>query len=90
MTQILARLDPRSVDRIQTILSWIAYARRPLKRLELLSAVLFSMGDPNVDRLVPQYVLDICSPLIEERRDTTLAFIHVSVKEYGGLSYMVL
>ena len=81
LTQILARLDPRSVDRIKTILSWIAFARRPLKRFELLSAVSFSLGDPNVERPAPQYILDICSPLVGERRDTTLVFIHVSVKE---------
>jgi hypothetical protein len=47
-----------------------------------LSALSFSHGNPDVARLVPQYVLDICSPLVEERRDTTLAFIHVSVKDF--------
>ena len=81
LTQILARLDSRSEERIKTILSWIAFARRPLKKFELLSAVSFSMGDPNVERPAPQYILDICSPLVGERQDTTLVFIHVSVKE---------
>ncbi|KAI9768489.1 MAG: hypothetical protein M1840_004899 [Geoglossum simile] len=82
LTQILARLDSRSVDRIKMIFSWIAFARRPLKRFELLSAISFSLGDPSVERPAPPYILDICSPLVGERGDTTLVFIHVSVKEF--------
>jgi hypothetical protein len=69
------------VDRIKSVLGWIAFAKRPLQRLELLSALSFSVGNPHMSRLVPQYILDICSPLVEERRDSTLSFIHVSVKE---------
>lgn len=82
LTQILVQLDSRSIDRIRCILGWVAFAKRPLQKLEFLSAVTFSPGDPGVDRLVPQYMLDICGTLIEERRDSTLAFIHISVKEY--------
>ncbi|KAL7964170.1 hypothetical protein HDV63DRAFT_398832 [Trichoderma sp. SZMC 28014] len=82
LTQVLIHLDPRSVERIKCVLGWIAFAKRPLKRLEFLSAVTFSSGDPNVTNLAPQYILDICAPLIDERADTTLTFIHVSVKEF--------
>ncbi|AEO68321.1 uncharacterized protein THITE_2145496 [Thermothielavioides terrestris NRRL 8126] len=39
-------------------------------------------GDPNVTHIAPQYILDICEPLVEERRDGTRAFIHVSVKDF--------
>jgi len=53
-----------------------------LKNLEFLSAISFSSGDPNVTQLAPQYILDICEPLVEERVDATLAFIHVSVKDF--------
>jgi len=81
LTQILIHLDPRSVDRIKCILGWVAFSKRPLKKLEFLSAISFSAGNPEVAHLAPQYILDICGPLIEERRDSTLAFIHVSVKE---------
>ena len=81
LTQILVQLDSRSVDRIRCVLGWIAFAKRPLKKVELLSAITFSTGDPQVSRLVPQYILDICGTLIEESRDTTVAFIHNSVKE---------
>ena len=34
-----------------------------------------------VDEMVPPYVFDLCGPVIEERQDSTLSFIHVSVKE---------
>ncbi|KAL6835837.1 hypothetical protein J3E69DRAFT_3562 [Trichoderma sp. SZMC 28015] len=82
LLQILTHLDIRSESRVKSILSWIAFAKRPLKRLELLSAITFSSGEPEVANLVPEYILDICGPLIEERGDTTLTFIHVSVKEF--------
>ncbi|KAL7928885.1 hypothetical protein V8C35DRAFT_221248 [Trichoderma chlorosporum] len=82
LLQILTHLDTRSESRVKCILSWIAFAKRPLKRLELLSAITFSSGEPEVTHLVPEYVLDMCGPLIEERSDTTLTFIHVSVKEF--------
>ncbi|PTB44819.1 hypothetical protein M441DRAFT_299452 [Trichoderma asperellum CBS 433.97] len=82
LTQVLIHLDSRSVNRIKCVLGWIAFAKRPLKRLEFLSAVTFSSGDPNVAHVAPQYILDICAPLIDERHDTTLTFIHVSVKEF--------
>ncbi|KAF2680948.1 hypothetical protein K458DRAFT_444857 [Lentithecium fluviatile CBS 122367] len=81
LAQMLSRLDPRSVDRIRCTLSWIAYAKRPLKRLELLSALAFSSGNPHVSSPAPRYTLELCSPLVEERRDTTLSFVHASVKD---------
>ncbi|KAI1093508.1 hypothetical protein F5B19DRAFT_123936 [Rostrohypoxylon terebratum] len=82
LVQILVRLDNQSISRVKSILSWIAFAKRPLKRIEFLSAISFSSGDPHITHLVPMYVLDICGTLVEERQDTTLAFIHSSVKEF--------
>ncbi|PSN67186.1 hypothetical protein BS50DRAFT_384791 [Corynespora cassiicola Philippines] len=82
LSQMLANLDTRSACRIRCIFGWIAFSRRPLKKLELLSAITFSDGNSNMVTLAPRYILDICGPLVEERRDTTLAFIHVSVKDF--------
>ncbi|KAM0267836.1 hypothetical protein ACHAPA_005433 [Fusarium lateritium] len=82
LTQILIQLDARSVDRIKCVFGWIAFAKRPLRKLELLSAITFSAGDPSVSRLAPQFLLEICGTLIEERHDATFAFIHNSVKEF--------
>ncbi|KAI8626353.1 hypothetical protein F5Y19DRAFT_227422 [Xylariaceae sp. FL1651] len=82
LTQILVRLDPRSADRLKSIFGWIAFSKRPLKRMEFLSALTFGSEPSTATRLVPSYVLDVCGPLIEERPDTTLTFIHISVKEF--------
>ncbi|KAF4339743.1 NACHT domain protein [Fusarium beomiforme] len=82
LSQILAPLDRRSEDRIRCILGWIAFAKRPLRKAELLSAITFSSGDPKVSDLVPEYIIDTTGTLIEERRDSTLAFIHNSVKDF--------
>lgn len=82
LTQILARLDSRSVDRIRCLLGWVSFAKRPLKRFEILSALSFGSGGPKVRMLAPQHILDKCIPLLSERRDTTLTFIHGSVKEF--------
>ncbi|CAK7222536.1 hypothetical protein SEUCBS140593_004932 [Sporothrix eucalyptigena] len=80
--RMLNNLDARSVDRVRCILGWVAFAKRPLKKLEFMSAVTFSQGNPAIDRLVPQFNLDATAPLVEERHDTTISFIHVSVKDF--------
>lgn len=79
--QILAPLDENSKQHVKCIFGWIAFARRPLRKSELLSAVSFSFGEPDVEFPAPSYILEICKLLIEERNDTTMIFIHVSVKE---------
>lgn len=81
LTRITNPLDERSLDRVRCLFGWIALAKRPLRKFELLSAVTFSSGDPEVARLMPQRLLDICGTFIEERGDLTLTFIHISVKE---------
>jgi hypothetical protein len=67
---------------MRQILGWIAFAKRPLRKIEFQSALSFGAGDPTVDEPVPSYIFDMCAPLIEQRRDSSFAFIHVSVKEY--------
>ncbi|KAI8722914.1 NACHT domain-containing protein [Fusarium sp. LHS14.1] len=82
LTQIISHFDERSIARMRSIFGWIAFAKRPLRKAEFRSALAFSSGDPTVDELAPQYLFDKCIPLVEERRDSTFSFIHVSVKEY--------
>lgn len=81
VAQILAPLDTMSVEHIRCILGWLAFSRRALKKNELLSAVSFSSGKPDVERAAPEYILSVCGSLIEERNDATITFIHVSVQE---------
>lgn len=53
-----------------------------MKRLELLSAITFGSSDHLVSHLVPEFILVVCGALIDERPDTTLAFIHSTVNEF--------
>ncbi|KAK1983803.1 hypothetical protein LZ30DRAFT_545280, partial [Colletotrichum cereale] len=78
LTRILVQLDLRSVDRVRCLFGWVAFQKRPLKKLELLSAVTFSPGSPDVANLAPDYLLEICGPLIEIKQDTTTRFLSSS------------
>ncbi|KAF4498957.1 NACHT domain containing protein [Fusarium agapanthi] len=82
LTQITSHFDERSLERFKLILEWIAFAKRPLRKAEFRSALAFSSGNPDTSEVAPQYLFDRCSPLIEERSDSTFAFIHVSVRDY--------
>jgi hypothetical protein len=77
----MSRFDQRSAERMRCIFGWIAFAKRPLRKTEFRSALALAQGNPDVDEIVPQYIFDLCTPLIEERQDTTFSFIHGSVKE---------
>ncbi|KAG4256678.1 hypothetical protein FPRO03_03688 [Fusarium proliferatum] len=81
LTQMTSHFDERSLERMKLIFEWIAFAKRPLRKVEFRSALAFSSGNPDTGELAPQYLFDKCSPLIEERCDSTFAFIHVSVRE---------
>ncbi|KAI0814684.1 hypothetical protein GGR55DRAFT_686923 [Xylaria sp. FL0064] len=81
LSQMLAPLNPQSVNHIKTMFEWIAFARRPLKRVEFLSAMAFSEGDYSVKAVAPGFILEACNTLVEERSDATLSFIHNSVQE---------
>ena len=83
-------LNERSVARIKLILGWIAFAKRPLKKAEFRSALAFSGGNTAVSELPPPYIFEVCAPLVEERSDSSFAFIHVSVKEYVDLPFVLL
>ncbi|KAK0613980.1 hypothetical protein B0T14DRAFT_592027 [Immersiella caudata] len=84
VSRIVAGLDSFSVFRLRLVFGWIAFAKRPLRKAELQSALLFHQENAikPTSTPVPAYVLDLCKPLVDEHRDSTLGFIHVSVKEY--------
>ncbi|KAI0400767.1 hypothetical protein F4802DRAFT_583444 [Xylaria palmicola] len=82
LTQIIARFDARSIERLRTIFSWIAFGKRPLRRAELRSALLYCAGTTLVQDIAPSYIFDMCAPLVEEHAGSSLRFIHKSVKEH--------
>ncbi|KAI0163700.1 hypothetical protein BJ166DRAFT_526974 [Pestalotiopsis sp. NC0098] len=81
LARIIAPLDVESVERVRSLFGWLAFAKRPLKRLELLSAITFGCSDHLVSHLVPEFILVVCGALVDERPDATLAFIHSTVNE---------
>ncbi|KAL7942168.1 hypothetical protein V8C42DRAFT_332740 [Trichoderma barbatum] len=82
LSQIMASFDARSAQRFSAILGWIAFAKRPLRTPELLSALAFDSGLEQVHELVPAYILDRCEPLIQKQVDSSYSFIHVSVRDF--------
>ncbi|KAI3324875.1 NACHT domain protein [Xylariaceae sp. AK1471] len=82
LVQMIAKFDGRSVDRLRTIFGWITFAQRPLRRAEFRSALSYSTGNSLIQNLAPSHLFDMCAPLVEEHRDSSLCFIHASVKDY--------
>ncbi|KAK7987389.1 kinesin light chain, partial [Apiospora arundinis] len=82
LSQILVHVNATSENRIKCALGWIAFSKRPLKKIELLSAISFSEGDASVENIAPPFVLNLCAALIDENPNSTISFIHVSVKEF--------
>ncbi|UKZ68492.1 uncharacterized protein TrAtP1_009525 [Trichoderma atroviride] len=79
---MIARLDTRSLGRIKSLLGWVAFARRPLTQVECRSAMAFGQGVIETPMMPPQYIFEMCMPLIQENKDGTFSFIHVSVKDH--------
>jgi hypothetical protein len=78
--------DPRNKInhlRATAILQWITYAQRPLKSSEILHALALASGDPspNIQNVPIFKVFEICKPLVEQRPDGTVGFVHFSVQE---------
>ena len=68
LTRIQAQMDESQRVKAKAILSWLAFAYRPLQSFELCDALVFSE-----DRVLDEQtklgkgVLDICKPLMEVR-----------------------
>lgn len=45
-----------------------------------MSALTFSEYNPEGRKFAREYILDVCGPLLEEKKDTSVVFIHSSVK----------
>ncbi|KAI1173029.1 hypothetical protein F4777DRAFT_601066 [Nemania sp. FL0916] len=71
-------------DRVMKILAWLAFARRPLKRHELLHGVTITAETPIPSKwdVLDKRVIDRCKPLIEELPDGSIALMHFTVEEY--------
>lgn len=76
------RNDPRHA-RAVGIFRWIAFARRPIKVNELLHGLAHLLGEQNLDvqNIPVPKVLELCKPLVEQRSDGTVGFVHFSIQE---------
>ncbi|KAJ1333131.1 ankyrin repeat domain-containing protein 50 [Microdochium nivale] len=90
LSQILTHLDGRSITRLKSVCSWIAYSKRPLKKHELLSALSFDFEEPYITNLASAHVLTICGPLLVEMPNNTFTFIHISLQEFLQSSHSTL
>ncbi|KAI0804447.1 hypothetical protein GGR55DRAFT_691036 [Xylaria sp. FL0064] len=59
LTQMIAKFDTRSVERLRTIFGWIAFGKRPLRRAEFRSALSYCAGTIPVQSLVPSHLFDM-------------------------------
>jgi hypothetical protein len=78
---MISYMDNESREIVKTIFRWVAFAKRPLRKVECLSAVTFSVSGLDACTLVPGYFLEDCVNFIEVKHDNTISFIHSSVKE---------
>ncbi|KAF9893204.1 hypothetical protein FE257_011627 [Aspergillus nanangensis] len=73
-------------DRIQTvkILSWALFGVQPLRITDILHGASIDPENLNFDEeyRLRRSALDLCKPLLEERRDGTVRFIHSTVHQY--------
>jgi len=85
--RILEALCPAAQDgrtsKVMRILAWLVFAKRPLKRHELLHGVSITPETPVLDKwnLLDGSVIDKCKPLVEELTDGSIALIHFTVEE---------
>jgi hypothetical protein len=87
-TEILSRISqPSGLDHyggVSRIFSWICNSQRPLHKHELLQGLVThrSCAGNGIDDVPVVQLLDHCKPFIEERLDSSIAFVHFSIKEH--------
>ena len=77
------RLTISDYTKVIRTLSWITFAKRPLRLLELeYGSILYSDNTIINHETKPLgNLLDVCKPLVEENANRSVVFIHSSVKE---------
>lgn len=98
MDRIKAHADANQRDKALKILEWLVFAFRPLKYYEVTDGIVFKTGTDVIDETTKlrRGILDVCRPLIEERRDNIVDLVHFSAKESvihdfaTGISFLVM
>ena len=85
--QILAFLchqkGNKVVNRVKKILGWLVYAKRPLKKHEVLHGVALTAESPNLSKwdILDDSAIDKYKPLIEQLPDGSIGLIHFTTEE---------
>ncbi|KAK0658014.1 hypothetical protein B0T16DRAFT_319952 [Cercophora newfieldiana] len=81
LTQLVSHFDKRSVARLRSILGWIAFAKRPLRKAELRSALSISSDEDkfHIQELAPSYLFLLQSP------DSNIGLNEYGVAQEQGL-----
>ncbi|KAJ5704064.1 DNA-directed RNA polymerase II subunit RPB1 [Penicillium malachiteum] len=78
--------SPSNCDGVYTlrILSWVIFGVKPLRKTDILHGASIDPDtvDFSDDYRLRESVLDLCKPLLEERLDGTVRFIHFTVHQY--------
>lgn len=75
--------ETQKYQKATRILKWICYSRRPLNKFELVYALALTPDKLVLDddEVPITEILELCKPLIEERYDGSVTFVHFSVQE---------
>ncbi|KAF2493309.1 hypothetical protein BU16DRAFT_563472 [Lophium mytilinum] len=76
--------SPQNYDKAVRILEWITFAKRAPKKYEVQDAVALTASNTILSEKtkLPETVLQLCRPLIEDGPDNTIVFVHFTVHEY--------
>ena len=83
LNRISQQLNAQDCGKVSRILEWIALAKRPLKKIELMDGVTLHRDNSQLNektRLWEQ-VTDLCKPFVEDGPNGTIVFIHFTVWE---------
>ncbi|KAH7302967.1 hypothetical protein B0I35DRAFT_447536 [Stachybotrys elegans] len=77
-------LTDHQINNLRRILAWLAFAKRPLKRHELLHVALITYNDllPTKRDVLHATAINKCKPLAEELPGGTVALVHSTAEEY--------
>lgn len=83
LDRIAKELGQHKWKAVKTILAWMVYSSRNMKRFELLSAISLRLGSGSVGYYAYEWewALYTCKPLLEETKSGTVTFTHSTVHE---------
>jgi hypothetical protein len=83
VNHIRQQMDTQDREKATRILEWMALAKRPLKKFELLDGVTLHRGNTQLNEKTRLWekVIDLCKPFVEDGPNETIVFIHFTVQE---------